>query len=122
MISYMVRGKLGIKKRDEADWSWTFHISAKLREKNKDSPLNKFLPGGSMSSTRQSGMEEQHSLPEANSADTELIEQLQLELEEARRTIRSHETKILVLQDGWRSFWDNYSRFIQYLWRDIRGL
>jgi len=76
-----------------------FLRTAKLREKNKDSPLNKFLPGGSMSSTRQSGMEEQHSLPEANSADTELIEQLQLELEEARRTIRSHETKILVLQD-----------------------
>lgn len=78
-----------------------FLRTAKLREKNKDSPLNKFLPGGSMSSTRQGGtsMDEQHSMPEANSADTELIEQLQLELEEARRTIRSHETKILVLQD-----------------------
>ena len=115
MISYMVRGILLEKRRNKL--ILTVFVSAKLREKNKDSPLNKFLPGGSMSSTRQGGtsMDEQHSMPEANSADTELIEQLQLELEEARRTIRSHETKILVLQDGWRSFWDNYSRFIQYL-------
>mgnify|MGYP000104225920 CR=1 FL=1 len=50
-----------------------------------------------------------------NPADTELIEQLQLELEEARRTIRSHETKIMTLQDGWRSFWDNYDHFMKYL-------
>lgn len=72
-----------------------FLRTAKLRGKNKDSPLNKFLPGGSMSSTAV--RDERPN--EAQSMDTELIEQLQLELEEARRTIRSHETKIMALQD-----------------------
>lgn len=45
------------------------------------------------------GAERDESPVSHHSQDTELIEQLQLELEEARRTIRSHETKILALQD-----------------------
>ena len=66
------------------------------------------------------GAEREESPVSHHSQDTELIEQLQLELEEARRTIRSHETKILALQDGWRSFWANYDRFVHYLWRDTK--
>ena len=52
--------------------------------------------------------------------ENEMIEQLQLELEEARRTIRQHETKILHLQEGWRSFWSSYDGFLSHLLRDAK--
>ena len=92
-----------------------FHI-AKMREKqkNSNSPLAKFLPGGSLSSdSRQQNQESRQS--ESSVLENEMIEQLQLELEEARRTIRSHEGKILQLQEGWRSFWSNYDSFLTHL-------
>jgi len=75
-----------------------FLRTAKMREKKANSPLAKWLPGGSMSSTNQNQAAEPV-LSDAQIAENEMIEQLQLELEEARRTIRKHETKILSLQD-----------------------
>lgn len=76
-----------------------FLRTAKMREKKANSPLAKWLPGGSMSSTNQNQSDQPVILSEAQIAENEMIEQLQLELEEARRTIRKHETKILSLQD-----------------------
>jgi len=73
-----------------------FLRTAKMREKKANSPLAKWLPGGSMSSTNQNP---EPIISDAQIAENEMIEQLQLELEEARRTIRKHETKILSLQD-----------------------
>lgn len=73
-----------------------FLRTAKMREKKANSPLAKWLPGGSMSSTNQNP---EPIISDAQIAENEMIEQLQLELEEARRTIRKHETKILTLQD-----------------------
>lgn len=75
-----------------------FLRTAKMREKKANSPLAKWLPGGSMSSTNQNAPEP-IPMSDAQIAENEMIEQLQLELEEARRTIRKHETKILTLQD-----------------------
>jgi len=90
-----------------------------MREKKANSPLSKWLPGGSMSTATT----------EAAAADTpetvqenEMIEQLQLELEEARRTIRQHESKILHLQEGWRSFWSSYDSFLSHLLRDPKNI
>jgi len=74
-----------------------FLRTAKMREKKANSPLAKWLPGGSMSSTNQNS--EPIIQSDTQIAENEMIEQLQLELEEARRTIRKHETKILTLQD-----------------------
>lgn len=74
-----------------------FLRTAKMREKKANSPLAKWLPGGSMSSTNQN--HEPVSQSAEQIAENEMIEQLQLELEEARRTIRKHESKILTLQD-----------------------
>jgi len=73
-----------------------FLRTAKMREKQKNSPLAKFLPGGALSSTERHHEKE---APESSVMENEMIEQLQLELEEARRTIRSHEGKIMQLQD-----------------------
>ena len=91
-----------------------FLYSAKMREKqkNSNSPLAKFLPGGSLSSDSRIPDRQQS---ESSVLENEMIEQLQLELEEARRTIRSHEGKILQLQEGWRSFWSNYDSFLTHL-------
>jgi len=72
-----------------------FLRTAKMREKQKNSPLAKFLPGGALSSTERHHEKE---APESSVMENEMIEQLQLELEEARRTIRSHEGKIMQLQ------------------------
>lgn len=83
-----------------------------MREKQKNSPLAKFLPGGSLSSDPVRSVEKE---PESSVMENEMIEQLQLELEEARRTIRSHEGKILQLQEGWRSFWTSYDSFTTHL-------
>ena len=98
---------------------------AKLREAKKNSPLGKWLPGGSMSSSTRSKNysnrdeeEEEETLESAPEADQAFVEHLQLELEEARRIIRSHEQKILALQDGRRSFWNSYDDFSSYLQRD----
>ena len=88
-----------------------------MREKKANSPLAKWLPGGSMSSTNQNP---EPILSDAQIAENEMIEQLQLELEEARRTIRKHETKILSLQEGWRSFWSDYDSFRSHLLRDAK--
>lgn len=85
---------------------------AKMREKQKNSPLAKFLPGGSLSSDPIRSVEKE---PESSVLENEMIEQLQLELEEARRTIRAHEGKILQLQEGWRSFWTSYDSFTTHL-------
>ena len=90
-----------------------------MREKKANSPLAKWLPGGSMSSTNQNQAAEPV-LSDAQIAENEMIEQLQLELEEARRTIRKHETKILSLQEGWRSFWSDYDSFRSHLLRDAK--
>ena len=87
-------------------------IQAKMREKQKNSPLAKFLPGGALSSTERHHEKE---APESSVMENEMIEQLQLELEEARRTIRSHEGKIMQLQEGWRSFWTSYDSFLSHL-------
>ncbi|CAG5085069.1 Oidioi.mRNA.OKI2018_I69.PAR.g10802.t3.cds [Oikopleura dioica] len=83
-----------------------FLRTAKLREAKKNSPLGKWLPGGSMSSSTRSKNysnrdeeEEEETLESAPEADQAFVEHLQLELEEARRIIRSHEQKILALQD-----------------------
>jgi len=89
-----------------------FLRTAKMREKKANSPLAKWLPGGSMSSTNQNP---EPIISDAQIAENEMIEQLQLELEEARRTIRKHETKILSLQEGWRSFWSDYDSFRSHL-------
>jgi len=62
--------------------------------------------------------EEEKYVEEMAEQDQALVEHLQLELEEARRVIRSHEQKILALQDGWRSFWNSYDDFSSYLQRD----
>merc|ERR1711953_464875 len=54
------------------------------------------------SSTRSKGYnreEEEEFVDAAAEQDQALVEHLQLELEEARRVIRSHEQKILALQD-----------------------
>ncbi|CAG5085065.1 Oidioi.mRNA.OKI2018_I69.PAR.g10802.t2.cds [Oikopleura dioica] len=82
-----------------------FLRTAKLREAKKNSPLGKWLPGGSMSSSTRSKNysnrdeeEEEETLESAPEADQAFVEHLQLELEEARRIIRSHEQKILALQ------------------------
>ena len=88
-----------------------------MREKKANSPLAKWLPGGSMSSTNQNP---EPIISDAQIAENEMIEQLQLELEEARRTIRKHETKILSLQEGWRSFWSDYDSFRSHLLRDAK--
>lgn len=74
-----------------------FLRTAKMREKKANSPLSKWLPGGSMSSASDR-VEPTPDTPETVQ-ENEMIEQLQLELEEARRTIRQHESKILHLQD-----------------------
>lgn len=81
-----------------------FLRTAKLREAKKNSPLGKWLPGGSMSSSTRSkaynrNEEEEEYVEEMAEQDQALVEHLQLELEEARRVIRSHEQKILALQD-----------------------
>ena len=89
-----------------------------MREKKANSPLAKWLPGGSMSSTNQNS--EPIIQSDTQIAENEMIEQLQLELEEARRTIRKHETKILTLQEGWRSFWSDYDSFRSHLLRDAK--
>ena len=87
-----------------------------MREKkNANSPLAKWLPGGAMSS---SGVEKEKSAETV--LENEMIEQLQLELEEARRTIRGHESKILQLQEGWTSFWSSYDSFVTHLLRSGR--
>jgi hypothetical protein len=74
------------------------------------------------SSTRSKGYnreeEEEYVEDQMAEQDQALVEHLQLELEEARRLIRSHEQKILALQDGWRSFWNSYDDFSSYLQRD----
>lgn len=82
------------------------------KQKNSNSPLAKFLPGGSLSSDSR---HQENRQSESSVLENEMIEQLQLELEEARRTIRSHEGKILQLQEGWRSFWSNYDSFLTHL-------
>ena len=87
-----------------------------MREKKANSPLSKWLPGGSMSSASDR-VEPTPDTPETVQ-ENEMIEQLQLELEEARRTIRQHESKILHLQEGWRSFWSSYDSFVSHLLRD----
>ena len=87
-----------------------------MREKQKNSPLAKFLPGGALSSTStERGNQGEKDSQENTVMENEMIEQLQLELEEARRTIRSHEGKIMQLQEGWRSFWTNYDSFLSHL-------
>lgn len=78
-----------------------FLRTAKLREAKKNSPLAKWLPGGALSSSKNKKLQDVYVDQEEmmSEGDQALVEQLQLELEEARRVIRSHETKILALQD-----------------------
>ena len=68
-----------------------------------------------MSSSNERAFDPYSAEEPSSQVDNELVEQLQLELEEARRVIRAHENKILSLQGGWRSFWSNYDQFITYL-------